>query len=50
MPKNLGDVIATQNADTQVIYMWNNFETGSGSDFVPYDSENLNRWPNINFE
>lgn len=50
MPKNLGDVIATHNADTQVIYMWNNYETGTGSDFVPYDSENINRWPNINFE
>lgn len=50
MPENLADVVATRNADTQVIYMWNNYETGASADFVPYDAENLNRWPNITFE
>ena len=50
MPKDgdLSTILGTRDADSQVMYIWNNYEAPDG--FVPYDDEHINRWPVFNFE
>lgn len=46
----LDSVLGTRDAETQVAYIWNNYEKGTTSDFVPYNEETIERWPTFNFE
>lgn len=46
LPENAADVLGTNNAETQVGYVWNNYEDGTHSMYVPYDE---NRYPTVTF-
>lgn len=46
LPENAANVLGTNNAETQVGYVWNNYEDGTHSMFVPYDE---NRYPTVTF-